>query len=70
MNFNVLAKPPTKEDEKGWYRWFYRVCEILNGGVSIVNPKGTYADNATALAGGLVVGDIYKTATGVLMVVY
>jgi len=31
---------------------------------------GTYADNAAALAGGLIAGNIYRTATGVLMIVY
>ena len=30
----------------------------------------TYADNTTALAGGLTAGDFYRTATGVVMVVY
>ena len=30
----------------------------------------TYADNAAALAGGLVAGDMYRTAVGVLMVTY
>ena len=28
-----------------------------------------YADNATALAGGLIAGDVYKTATGELRIV-
>jgi hypothetical protein len=30
----------------------------------------TYADNTTALAGGLVAGDVYRTATGQLMIAY
>ncbi len=29
-----------------------------------------YADNAAAIAGGLAVGRFYRTATGVVMVVY
>lgn len=29
-----------------------------------------YTDNAAALAGGLVAGDLYRTSTGVLMVTY
>lgn len=33
-------------------------------------PAYTYADNTAALAGGLVAGQVYKTSTGVLMVVY
>ena len=68
MTFNILQKPPPEGDSKGWYRWYYRVAEILNSW-SGTYVKGTYADNAAALAGGLVVGDVYKTATGVLMVV-
>ena len=37
-----------------------------------VNVPGlaTYADNAAALTGGLVAGDLYRTSTGVLMVTY
>lgn len=30
----------------------------------------TYADNAAALVGGLVAGNLYRTATGVLMIAY
>lgn len=30
----------------------------------------TYADNAAAIAGGLAVGRLYKTSSGVLMIVY
>lgn len=29
--FDVLQKPPPDTDERGWFRWFYRVGEILNG---------------------------------------
>lgn len=29
-----------------------------------------YADNAAAISGGLTAGEIYRTSTGVLMVVY
>ncbi|MFA5927811.1 MAG: hypothetical protein WC838_00715 [Candidatus Margulisiibacteriota bacterium] len=35
-----------------------------------VNGLPTYADNTAALAGGLTAGAFYRTATGVLMVVY
>lgn len=31
-NFNILQKPPPDTDKKGWERWYYRVCELLNGG--------------------------------------
>jgi hypothetical protein len=30
----------------------------------------TYANNAAAIAGGLATGSLYRTATGVVMVVY
>jgi hypothetical protein len=42
---------------------------ILRG---TINTAGlaVYADNATATAGGLVVGDIYRTSTGELKIVY
>lgn len=44
-----------------------RVDENVN---LYVHTPYTYADNAAALAGGLVAGQVYKTSTGVLMVVY
>lgn len=37
---------------------------------SIPSSISTYATNAAAIAGGLTVGDIYKTATGQVMIVY
>jgi len=69
LNFNILQKPPPKDDERGWYRWFYRVAEILN---EPATPyiKGEYADNAAALTAGLVAGQFYRTSTGAVMVVY
>ena len=42
----------------------------LNDGLLHLNALSTYADNAAALSGGLVAGDVYKTATGELMIVY
>lgn len=35
-----------------------------------VGAAPTYADNTEALAAGLVAGDVYKTASGVLMITY
>ena len=29
--FDILSKPPPEGDNLGWFRWFYRICEILNG---------------------------------------
>ena len=41
-----------------------KATAIKNAGLPV------YADNAAALAGGLVAGEMYRTASGVLMVVY
>ena len=41
----------------------------LRGKLNVSNVP-VYADNAAALSGGLVTDDIYKTSTGVLMIVY
>jgi hypothetical protein len=35
--------------------------------MGIVN---VYADNASAIAGLLVVGDVYRTSTGIMMIVF
>lgn len=39
------------------------------GIINIINTP-TYADNAAAIAGGLVAGDVYRTSTGQLMIRY
>lgn len=44
--------------------------EIKSSGIVNITNTPTYADNTAALAGGLVAGDIYRTSTGVLMIVY
>jgi hypothetical protein len=36
----------------------------------ILTTGGTYANNAAAIVGGLTAGQLYQTATGVLMIVY
>lgn len=41
---------------------------ISSAGVPRLSALPTYADNAAAVAGGLAVGDLYKTATGELRV--
>jgi hypothetical protein len=41
-----------------------------SGGSAAIGGLAEYADNAAALAGGLVAGDLYRTATGVVMVTY
>lgn len=42
----------------------------IDDGVFNITSLTSYADNAAALAAGLVAGDLYKTATGTVMVVY
>jgi hypothetical protein len=42
---------------------------IKSTGVINMSALPTYADNATAVSGGLVAGDIYKTATGELRII-
>lgn len=36
----------------------------------VISTLPVYTDNASALSGGLVAGDLYRTSTGVLMVTY
>lgn len=43
---------------------------VLKGVLKLNTVPGVHADNAAALAAGHVAGEIYRTATGVLMVVY
>lgn len=44
--------------------------KIKASGIVNITNTPTYADNAAALAGGLVAGDIYRTSTGQLMIVF
>jgi len=48
-----------------WDRWFQTIQEALNA----VQSHGVFATNAAALAGGLVIGQVYQTVTGELRVV-
>jgi hypothetical protein len=43
---------------------------VLKGTVKLNSVPGVHADNAAAIAAGHVAGELYRTATGVLMVVY
>jgi hypothetical protein len=44
--------------------------EVGNTGIINIANTPTYADNSAATAGGLVAGDVYRTSTGVLMIVF
>jgi hypothetical protein len=46
------------------------VTTILKGTLKLNTVPAAHADNAAAIAAGHVAGEIYRTATGVLMVVY
>lgn len=42
--YDTIQKPPPKDDEHGWYRWYYKVCEVLNKFAAMfywVNSDGT-----------------------------
>jgi len=48
-----------------------QILEIIEGVKNLsVGSLPVYANNTAALAGGLAVGKVYRTSTGVLMVVY
>jgi hypothetical protein len=46
------------------------VARFRTSGILNLAFTPTYADNTAALAGGLVAGDVYRTATGPLMIAY
>ena len=43
---------------------------VVTGARAVFSALPTYGDNAAALAAGLVAGDVYRTATGTVMVAY
>lgn len=71
MAAKEIIRPPFKSDlpgvTDGGYRWFQEASNKIN---LSANPQmQTYANNGAALAGGLVVGDFYATATGEVRIV-
>ncbi len=44
--------------------------KVGNTGIINIPSAPVYADNSAATSGGLVAGDVYRTSTGVLMIVY
>jgi len=63
MTIQRIVWPPTQEPQ------LRRVLEKFNDDVVRFSIIPEYADNATAVAAGLQVGDLYHTAAGVVMVV-
>jgi len=53
-----------------FYRSGTQCFAIASSGIVNITNTPEYATNALALAGGLVAGDIYKSATGILSIVY
>ena len=48
--------------------WDNFLVDVLQR-LSVLTPAGTYANNAAALAGGLLVGQVYQTAAGEVRIV-
>jgi hypothetical protein len=46
------------------------LTEIKANFTGLFTSLPVYSDNAAAISGGLTAGEIYRTSTGVLMVVY
>ena len=60
--FNILQKPPPDEDEKGWYRWYYKVTELLNNSFPLIfgtspNYSQFEADGTLVMSGNATVWD-------------
>ena len=49
--------------------WDQSFFQPLVQAVNLLTPAGTFANNAAALAGGLLVGQVYQTAAGEVRVV-
>lgn len=49
--------------------WDRSFLQPLVRAVDTLTPGGTFANNVAALAGGLLVGQVYQTATGELRIV-
>jgi hypothetical protein len=68
-----LSDVDARDEQTNWdmLRWMGDSLKWKpTGGLLNLPSIPTYADNTAALAGGLVAGDVYKTATGELMIVY
>ena len=66
---NVLIGSTTDNGQKLQVAGSVSVGAITASGVATLTTS-TYADNTTAKAGGLTTGQVYKTSTGQLMIVY
>jgi hypothetical protein len=66
-------RPPQQNEFKGvgiaGFRYMQQIANKINELLTMKNDLGTYADNSAAIAGGLAVGDWYKTAAGAIRIV-
>lgn len=61
--------PVLREGGKISRAWDASFFQPLIATVDTLTPGRTFANNAAALAGGLLIGQVYKTATGELRIV-
>ena len=66
---SIVFRTPTALTTGTTVQDFTTRMTLKGSGVLNMGNATTYADNAAALAGGLVAGDVYKTATGELRIV-
>lgn len=65
LAIGTLSNDPVTIGSNNTARMTIKATGVIN-----ISGLSTYADNAAALAGGLVAGDIYRTSTGVMMIVF
>jgi hypothetical protein len=75
LNQSLLVQGSGVTTKYGIYQTDTDAPNVLNSRVDMLKGAklsglSVYADNASALADGKVAGDVYRTSTGVLMVVY
>ncbi len=61
-----LVLGPKGKISTSWDQSFF---QPLTQAVDLLTPAGTFANNAAAIAGGLLVGQVYQTATGEVRIV-
>jgi hypothetical protein len=68
-----LSDVSARGNQTSWDMLYWDTATLtwkVNDGKMRLDNLSTYADNTAATGGGLVAGDLYKTATGQVMVVY
>jgi len=57
-----LPQPPKTEDKREWYRWYYKIFELVN---NLYVPPAKTDDAPTGVS---YVGKLYCTASGILYI--